>query len=849
MLLRFISNGPARTTLTLVQTGSTTGYTPLAQMDFGNADWQHQFSGQRGTQGALPTPGVPQNRTVTLPLRISGVSKDDLSAKMRALEGVVDELRRYGGLIAWQSNNQSFRQWFRVLTATVATTEWGSRAENINRDVAVVTALCAPYVEGDPLDLYDAFTTSAITDYTFDAGGVMTLGGGFLTAGDTNDNRFWHNLSGYQVTDCEATLGGYALGSTSSVVGVILRRTAANNYLIAQIDNAAARINIQRVTAGTTVSLATLAITALTVGSWYWLRFRAEGNVLIAEHWNAVPRPQATATNTLTYQLASGTEQTSHGRTVAGQAGFRIQAAGTPGLTFAQNVRVEPYTYRGRGMPTEFQLLAVPGSADALADAWLHTNPSAANAAQFGLIGWTRPYVDVYNWIWNGGFEYAASGWSAAAASGLTNAATSVTNTGQVLYGMASGRVVTPGVAAAEGANFHIYRRFERGKPYTFTVSARSNTGASQSVALKFGVSGDVVVTSAQTLPAAGTWTQISTVWYPTADRQEAYACLVTNATSAYTWDMDAAMVYEGTTAPTAVTQTQGRGAYPPFGRLAGAAAFSTAGGATITADATAYSGYRLQVSPGTGAFSLNPAWRIDPGLMAQDDYQQGSLEIEVWARLYLSGDHTGVGIQAFAAPLFDYSSGNSSPSAIGSYTREWGGTTSYLVPQLSAGVQAWTRCRLGTIVMPAGGATRQPWELQLNVSGTAGVASKIFAIDEFLLVPTRGRCLSPTGSDKVSGYPSLFPGSAAVVPTRVVRSDLSGLVGIWTTGAQTYDLAPASGLGGSPIEIPAGSATVVPLVTAAVPDTTTGTDTLADFQNWGFHVAIRPRWGRLRDA
>lgn len=856
MLLRIISSAPSPTTLTLLQTGTTTGYALLANASFGDVDWQHQFSGPVGSQGARPSPGIPQNRTVNLPLRITGSSKDDLDAKIRALEQAVEELRRFGGRIAWQSNNQTPRQWFRVMTAARQYAEWGSRAEVLNRAVVVVAATCAPYVEGDPMDVFDQFfAPSAITDYTFDTGaGTASLDNtvGRMNFSDTTEKRFYHNLSGYQVPDAEVTIH-YQVGSTGASPGVFLRRIDASNYLLALIDVTGTALSIWKVVAGVFTLLGRVTITTIAAATDYWIRFRSDGNVLTAEHWTAVPRPQATAANNVVYQLTA-TDQATFGRTVKGQTGVRFIPAGTLASNFITDYRSEPYTYRGITMPIELNILGIPGSADALADAWFMQSPSAAHSDSYGALGWSRAVREPYNLIWNGGFENGTNGWSVAAGFG-NSAATSIAATGSVLYGYAAGRIVTPGAAANEGANFHIYRTFKRGRTYTWSVWARSNTGASQSIVLVLGQgAGDFAQSGTFTLAANGAWQLLTLTWTPTADRQEAFAVIRAGGTFAYTFDVDGATVYEGTTAPTAVTQTQGRGGYPPIGILNGAAiSTGQSPGVSISADSNAYSGYRAGAAIGsTGAWNLGPfAWRIDPGLLATDDYQLGSVDIEFWGRLLVSGDHSNVQVSLRSYMSADYSAGSIGTPG-GTFTREYGsGFKTLQLP--SAGTEAYRIYRLGTMSFPAAGAytPRAPVILFMYVNGTATLTGHNFAVCHLAMAPARDRCTSPSGADKGAGYP-FFTGGVATTPIRIVRSNLTGLFGIWQPNAPTPDLYPTAGLGGAPIEISAGDALVIPRVTYDLPDTpwTFGAaDTLTDNQNMGFHLAVTPRWGLLRDV
>jgi hypothetical protein len=845
VLLRLIGGSPAATTLTLAAPGTTTGYTLLYPgLSWGDQTWTHEFSGARGTLGQHSASGIVGNRTVVLPIRIAGTTKDDMTAKLAALERLVgQEMRRFGGMIAWQSNNQTPRQWFRVLTATTQLQVWDSRAEVLTRAVVLLSFVCAPPVEGDPCDLFDNFLAAAITDYTFDTGSMtMDNVNGRMACANTSLAQFWHNLSGYSVTDAEVTIH-YQLGSTSSSVGAMLRRKDASNFLVGEIDNTATQLTILKVVAGVGTGLGQIALgLTLSTGTDYWLRFRAEGNVLTAEHWTSVPTPQGTPTKTVAAIIGSA-DLAAFGRTVKGLCGVRVTAAGTPANTFLDDLRVWPYTYRSITPPREIELLSLPGSLDPACDWWVF---SPTNAHAFGLLGWARKPVDVFNWVWNGGFEYpfGSAGWSTASNYGH-NAATSVANTGQALYGAAGGRVVTPGSASFEGVSFTIYRRFERGRPYTFSFWARSNTGAAQTITLRIGTATtNEGLGGAVSLPSSGAWVQASVVWYPTAEVEQAWASVLTNGTNAYTFDLDGVQVFEGTVAPTVQTQTQGRGGYPPVGRLNAASAYSFTNWG-IAADAATISGYSAQFTTGAGGFSLGAQWIIDPGLVWTDEYQQAAIDLEVWARVNLSTNHSAVTCQVYAFPLM----ATATPIAF-VYTREYGAGYKSVtnIPTVS---QAFRLIRAGTIPLPAGaaGAQRNLWALGFSLLGTSSAPASC-NLDHLLLIPARARCLSPSGANKASGYPKFIAPTSGIT-TRLVKSDLTGFWGSQGVSSAQIDLAATHGLGGSPIELPIEDHYVIPRVYANVPDGEQGTDADFSVANYAIstHFALTPRWAHARDV
>jgi hypothetical protein len=852
MFLQFISNAPGARSLTAVNGTAVTGYSLLAPgWDLGGATWSHEFAGTRGTQGSRPSSAKLENRSTVWTLRIAGTTKDDLAAKKRALEQVVDEMRRFGGQICWQSNSASFRVWFDVKTAGMATAEWGGRAEVINRAVVAVAAVCGPYVEGDPMDVFDTFFTSSIGDYTFDTGLANTtldngLGRLYPVAGGGTERRFYHSLSGYRPSDVEVSIG-FAVGNvTGFVAGAILRRIDANNYLVAQVDTAAAQLRIKKVIAGVETSLANVAITTLAAGggSPYWIRFRAEGNNLYAELWVSSPNVGGATnpTSSVAYTLTAG-EQPQFGRGVKGQVGARLvpSASGSIAFNFLFSFRSQPYTYRGLKMPRELFLPQIEGDADALADFILNVR-HASMTYGYGVVGWTRAPVEPWNLLWNGGLEAQTEfPWSTAAVAGITTAALTVAKTGAIYAGNAGGRFTAN--TSGQGISHPFFRQLKKGQIYTFEVWLRSNTGATASVVLVLGTPGDGNTTTSApvTLPASGAWTRLTVPWAPTADREVGYAAIKANATAAYTIDFDAAMVYEGTTPPTAQTHTWGRGATLPFGAVyAGSREDATA---TLTADAEGFSGYTVQTTPGASAtYSFGVGVRIDPYLLWPDDYEKGTIDLEVWVRASFGTDllNGTARVQAKIQPYVE--------SSVAFYSflpispRE-PGCNPKVVP-IGAGTGEWRWLRLGVIPVPAGrrGLTsRMGYQLLVTFSGTAGAgAGRLLKIDHLDLVPARSRFL---GGSLGSNY----------LPIRIVHADLSGEQGVAQSQyAPFWDLTAASGMGGSPLELPSGSDLLLYVRPyAGAPDSSgegTG-DVNAFYTPLDVHLAVKPRWALLRDA
>jgi hypothetical protein len=333
--------------------------------------------------------------------------------------------------------------------------------------------------------------------------------------------------------------------------------------------------------------------------------------------------------------------------------------------------------------------------------------------------------------------------------------------------------------------------------------------------------------------------------WAPTADREVAYAVIKSNAATAYTVDFDAAQLYEGTVAPTASTHTWGRGGTLPFGAIySGARETATTPNAfDLVADAQGFSGWTAQVSP-TASLPYSVGWqaRIDPYLLWPDDYERG-VDLELWARAYFGVDLITNGTARVQAAISSYVEASTVFNTGQAYFPKEPGCNPKIVP-VGLGVAEWRWLRLGVIPVP----TRQPGQLErmlfqvsLSFTGTAGAgADRLLKLDHLDIVPARTRF---TGGN--------WGGNQ--LPIRVIRSDLSGQQGVaQSIFAPYWDLAPSTGMSGTPIELPSGSdllAYVRPF--QGTVDTSDGEsgDVNAKYTPVDVHFAVTPRWAVLRDA
>lgn len=385
MELSVTSNMPDADTLTLVDGSTVTGYHLLAEAQWGNAIWNIAYSGHRGTQGALGAHSTPENRPVVLPFRVAGSSKDDLAAKISALQSAADELRRFGGRITYRSNNQTHRQHLIVMGGIAAVSEWGNRAESHNRAVVVLEAACAPYVEGDPMEVTDPFSTDTLSEYTFDAGaGTLSISGGKLVPADGTQKRLHHADRGYTYSDVQVTLKYTTGASGAGDIGVTARRLDGSNYLRAYSDST--NLYVQYVDGGSATNIAApVAHTARSASTDYWIRLRCEGNVITAEHFTAAPTPTGTPATTVSGTL-TGAALTEFGAGVEGEAGMILSPAAADWRF--DDFNIKPYTYRNQTLPQKLSLYgAIPGDAPAKGDVTVST--ASADAAPFALAAWS----------------------------------------------------------------------------------------------------------------------------------------------------------------------------------------------------------------------------------------------------------------------------------------------------------------------------------------------------------------------------------------------------------------------------------------------------------------------------
>lgn len=248
----------------------------------------------------------------------------------------------------------------------------------------------APLAVGDPMDVRDDFSTDTVAagDYTIDAGGsTIAVSGGQLAPTNTTTKAFCHTARGYLYTDAQVTIKHTPDTVTAYEIGPSLRRLDANNYLFCTITGGGG-LNIYKRDGGSNTLLSSVGGSALSLGVSYWVRFRAEGNVLYAEHFTSQPTPLSTPTNSVSHTLSGG-NATKFGIGIMGGNGVGWW---TPITTNARidDLEILPYTYRRAGAQTvaahEFELNDIPGTAPAVVD--IYTTSPSGTEPESALTAW-----------------------------------------------------------------------------------------------------------------------------------------------------------------------------------------------------------------------------------------------------------------------------------------------------------------------------------------------------------------------------------------------------------------------------------------------------------------------------
>lgn len=693
----------------------------------------------------------------------------------------------------------------------------------------------------------ELYEHDALDDYTFDAGDALTLQATQAElvpiGGAGVERRAVHTAKGYSVRDAQA-LVGFMRGDTAIPfkVGAVLSRVSADTYIECYGSITAGpthQLKIDTVVDGVRTNRFVTTIPASINGDFaYSVMGRREGNRVHVDFFDSgEPHPISSVDNPNGSYTLNPAEQITFAE--GGDSGWVF----TPddGVARLHKWTHEPYTYRRALLPRKFQLPSVPGTAPALVDVsvslWEVARPWA-------LVAWDRPEAP-RNLVWNGDFTVSMDGWFNNQA--FTNLSTLARNGAPDAFGTWGYLSLTTQAFAESGAEFPIHgHTFERGKTYTAELWIRRNSGdANGGTELVLGA--HVGVNSvAVPITTTSDWERKTVTWTSTADVEwfsgVSVAVRDTTSTGGRTYYIDGVMVYEGTEPPTSFAQTEGRGAFPPFGVLE-AAGRESAQSFVQTASAPALGGDKMRWSGISGAQSAQLTWLLDPSLYPSDDFSLNELRIEAWARV-----QWGVGP---VAPKFTLSAESSQGTAGAQefgprrYTQEWG-SNGRIITNLPTAT-AWRYHRLGTLNLVSDPHNPQRWRLVLDVATATGSTGEL-SIDALILVPIRRRAASPSNRINDASYPKFTNTTSEI--TRVLKSDGTGWGLGHTAGHHHPPLYPSIALGPPLPELPPGDSELFVAVSGLVPDepvSGASSDSLAADVLTTVHAGVRPRYFHAR--
>ncbi len=768
------------TSLVLVNGSTNTGYTALRDgTALGAVVATPMFSRTIDSFGVKVSGETREAREQQLSILVTGTTLSDLKTKLDALNTMSVQInRKGGGTLYYRSDNGTAVTKFKVSAMKVSPVDNLSDYETLLRVRVVIGLIVDPFGLKPSYDITDDFSVDTFgtagkfniggADWTADAGALTngTVTGGVLDAAANlaTENRFLHTGTGYTWGDVEVQVK-HTVGATLTnyKAGGVHTRVDASNYINAYVDDtgAASRLRIDKVIAGVTTNLASTALTRITVSTAYWVVARIENNTFYAEHWLVEPTPQGTPTSTATWVMTTA-EAAVFGTAIKGGVGV----VWTPIETTASldDIRIRAMVYRSWSLP---DLLPMNHNYGGTIEARAGVSYTAGTTIPTWMLYSWWPKQAVHNWVWNGGAENftssattAARGWVATAVAGVIGAGTSIlrdTTSTKIRTGSAGFEIIVPATSDT-GASFLIYRRFKKGITYTAQCYLKALAGTTN-VRIKLGVSGDISTESAVALSA--TWTLHTIAWTPTADVEGAYVAIGVSAATATTFQMDDAIVYEGTTAPTFTYGGFGFGIH--YARDLDSAKYNESSDgaffATLTADATYLSGYELS---GTGAMTTqaNLEYFILQHLLTPDDFASGEVDVSIIARCEVASTQTSLNCVASIAPEGGTTFGARK------YTEFRTTGKAFTLP---SGGTVFRNYYLGTVTINVDRIN--PSRLKLRLAFTnSGAATGLFGVDFIALVPSHRTALSRSSTTTTNALSFL----GALLETKKVNYDLS---------------------------------------------------------------------------
>lgn len=798
--LKLTSNAPSASGVVLLNGTTDTGYVRVSGGDWGMVDSQPLFSSSIDTEGGAAVGQNVPNRTISLPLCISGASASATQTLFTTLAATVSECQRFGGKLRFRPSNASYGVTFEVEHVKVVGDHWPKLAELGAAIMVELSVTCKPYANTDPIAWVDDFSTNRFTtagqfndagsDYTA-ANGSLTnipISGGKVTAssGLTTQYRVIQTGNVNTYTDHIAWIE-FTVGSTISgfECGVILKYVDANNYVRVYVsdDGVDSKLYIQYVVGGTPTGGGSV-ITRIEAGATYYIRAGISYNQML--QWE-VSKTKHTPTSTSSVSdFGTSALRTAFGPSVSGRVGFLFtpQHASATVNTFAvENIigvasSSGPKTFRVNG--------SIPG--DVGAPTSIGASLLTSTHKSF-VAGWT-PTIPPHNVVQNYGFETSVLGWSTSAVTGLHSAATSitrVTTASKVYEGTAAAEVVCPATSGA-GVSYKIFRSWVFGQTYTAKFRAISTGGSTTPLCIKLGNPGSGTVETSASINLSSSWQEYEVTWTYTsgASDRAVYVAAAITAATATTFQIDNVRVYEGASGDEPAYRIGGAA---PFGVLYCADTDRDNMGSffSVAADASSLSGTVLE---GTGAPGANAyaEWWIHPWAMTPDDgSRRGQCLVDVYLHARLASTQTsGTVVLSVLHDTDNY--------AAERFSFQYGSTGKALALPSSG---TCNRCYfVGTIPLMVDRDNPEAIKLRLEYTASGG-ASGVFKLDYLHLVPTLRSASTVTGVADTGSTRFI----SSVGYEKIVRSDLSGAIRQW----ESLPATPDFGLVGSNIVLPPG--------------------------------------------
>jgi len=841
----------------------------LQAQDWGNAAWEHQFSGPRGTQGARPSQGVPANRTVRLQFRLYGSSTDDLAARIAEIELVMEALRRRGGTITRRAHGQTYRQHFEVLTTNgLQAGEWAPVADTRYILSPILEFVCAPYALGDPMAWQDVFADAdTLDDYEVAQGAASALeaSGGLLRVKATGGHMLVDARRGYSYGDVQVStaIRWQSSASLTRRWGAILRYQDADNWVAATLEQDGAGTYYGRVRqcqAGVQAVLAEGSFGSMTTER-VWIVGRIAGRtaqVQVSKLANSPAPPPSGPLHPVDGIVVVSASATIGGTFPliepggSGRVGLYASPADAAGGDGWEEVRVQPLMLTGSGTVNMIRGALplgceIPGTAPALADvSVIRANESTGGAPRFALIGWA-PHRSGRNLVGNGDFGTTggtgAAGWVSTAVTGLHAAADL-----PVAPGGSGVGVLWMSTTLNSGASIPLGVHVAAGDRITARVDVRRTAATPHPVIqVVLGVSGDLAVSADHDTTPDADWHTVEVTWQAAAATDSASLVVRAAGTVGGLVEMRHVQAWPSHDEPSIPSQRDGRGAHGPLSiiRVAdpGGLTVASSAGGTLSYTASGVSPLlpsSVQMVP-TGAGHLAVSALIDPNLVGPDDYADGSLDVEVWLRAAATSTVVGPRCAVWAGhPAAAYDT-----DALGGRraVAPWGLTGK---PIVQPGY--WRLYRIGVLSLDINPGNPAPWRVTARIAWAAGSTGSV-NISGLILVPARSRALTPTGVVlSEGGYPAFIAsaGGDGLTIVKRIASDGSGSVSAPPVPGEFAD----HGLGGSLLELPTGRVDMLAVFADQVPDDPT--PVAASHVGHPSHLAIAvsptPRWGHLRD-